>query len=176
MRASGASKLPPLDRREGSFSHQALPGIINACVQRALGAPINVSHYTFFDIKLDQLIFQHSGEPEVSIFFVADRVIAKSVGRSMPPGIFQVNLPSPPELPNAEPIQIAQVGMAASDVKPLYGLEKFHVDYTFNGRSVWRGVYETRAKDSFTSATFVDGVLTEIEDLGPLSDEAFQGY
>ena|GEM_PF-6721776 len=158
-----------------TFSHHAFPGLISACVQRALGAPINVSRHTFFGIKLDQLIFQHSGEPEVSVFFVADRVIAKSVGRTIPPGIFQLDLPSPPDLARADPIRFAQIGMTASDVRPLYGEERLHVDYTFNGHAVWRAMYETRGKDSFTDVTFVDGVLTEIEDLGRLPAEVFQG-
>ena len=156
------------------FSRQAWPGMISAAVQRALGAPIDVSHHTFYAIKLDQLVFQQSGEPEVSVFFVANRVVAKSVGRSIPPEIFQVDLPSPPDLARREAIKFAQVGMTAHDVKALNGPEKFHVDYTFNGRSVWRAIYETRARNYFTSATFVDGVLTEIEDLGRLPDEVFQ--
>ena len=157
-----------------AFSRQAWPGMIRSAVQRALGAPIDVIHQTFFGIKLDQLVFQHSGEPEVSVFFVADRVVAKSVGRSIPPEIFQVDLPSPPDLASGEPIKFPQVGMAASDVEALLGPEKFHVDYTFNGRSACRAIYATRARNSFTSVTFVDGVLTETEDLGRLPDEVFQ--
>ena len=45
---------------------------------------------------------------------------------------------------------------------------KLRVDYTFNGHSA-------RAGGSFTSFTFVDGIVTEFTDIGHLLDELFRG-
>jgi len=66
--------------------------------------------------------------------------------------------------------------MTASEVAAFYGAEEFRIDYVFNGQSASRVVFETRGKDAFASFTFVDGVVTEFEDLGRLPDDAsFQG-
>jgi hypothetical protein len=47
----------------------------------------------------------------------------------------------------------------------------FRVDYVVNGQSASRAVFEPRGKGTFASVTFVDGVATQLEDLGPLPDE-----
>ena len=54
------------------------------------------------------------------------------------------------------------------NLHPLFGPVKLRVDYTFNGHSA-------RAGGSFTSFTFVDGIVTEFTDIGHLLDELFRG-
>jgi len=66
--------------------------------------------------------------------------------------------------------------MTAHDVRELTGALKFRVDYVRNGQAASREVYETRSNDSFVAFTFVDGVITELDDLGRTPDDAsFQG-
>jgi hypothetical protein len=139
-----------------------------------LGAPSEVRHHTFIGIQLDQLIYQRAGEPEVSIFFVGSRVIARGTGRNIPPRIFQVDLPLPPDLEGAKRIQFAHLGMKESDVRALYGAGKLRVDYLFNGTSASHNIVGARAGNSYAKLTFVEGTLTEIEDLGTLSNAIFQ--
>jgi hypothetical protein len=68
------------------------------------------------------------------------------------------------------------VGMRASDIEELYGAVKFRVNYVFNGRPASRVVFETGRSATYAGVTFVDGVVTEFEDLGPVPDDAaFQG-
>ena len=158
------------------FSRRAWPGMISGAVLRILGTPVDVRHYMFFGIKLDQLVFQRSGQPEVSVFFVADRVVAKTLGRGIPPDVFHVNLPSSAESVSEDEIPFAQAGMTTGDVQALYGAVKLRVDYTFNGRPASHVIHETRDGHSFASFTFVDGIVTEFEDIGHLpEDEIFQG-
>src|SRR5262249_36315875 len=165
----GKDDLPRVSRPAG-------PGIISGPVLRILGSAIDVRHHMFFGIKLDQLVFQRSGQPEVSVFFVADHVVAKALGRGIPPDVFHVDLPSSAESVNEDEMQFAQAGMTTSDILALYGAVKLRVDYTFNGQPASHVIYETRDGHSFTSFTFVDGIVTEFEDIGRLpEDEIFQG-
>jgi hypothetical protein len=157
-----------------SFVRQAWPGMSGSGVRRALGEPNAVRHYTFFDFKLDQLVFRHPGEGEVSVFLVADRVVAKAAGQDIPAGIFHIALPAPQPADKAS-TQGPQVGMGESKVAPFYGAVKFRVDYVFNGQPALRTIVETHAAGSFASLTFVDGILTEFEDLGRLPEEVFRG-
>jgi hypothetical protein len=144
---------------------------------RVLGTPSDVRQHTLFGITLDQRIFRRSGEPEVSLFFVGDRLVAKTVGQHIPIDIFRVVLPSPPDDTDEEPVDGAvQVGMSVSDVKAFYGLAKLSVDYMFNGRAAEHAIYQRRSGESFISFTFVEGILTEFTDIGRLpEDEIFQG-
>jgi hypothetical protein len=143
-------------------------------VRFALGEPNEVRHYRLAGIKLDQLVFRHAGDPEVSVFFVADRAVAKTKGLEIPPGIFQLRLPLLPDQNSAQAFRFAQLGMPVTHIAPLYGGEKLHVDYTLNGHSAAHVIYAARGSHELTSATFVEGVLTEIEDLGTLPDSVFQ--
>ena len=68
------------------------------------------------------------------------------------------------------------LGMVAGDIANLYGPVKYRVDYVVNGQSASRVVFELRGKGTFAGVTFVDGVVTELEDLGRLPDDpVFQG-
>jgi hypothetical protein len=161
-----------------TFTHMAWPGLNSATVLRMLGTPSDVRHHALFGMTLDQMIFRRSGDPDVSIFFVADRLVAKRVGPGLPADIFRVVLPSPPDATFADAPGLApQVGMRASDVKTtLSGVAQVDVEYRFNGQPVEHGIYQTRPGGSFVSLTFVDGVLTAFEDIGRLPDnDMFQG-
>jgi hypothetical protein len=164
---TGADDLP-------EYSRRAWPGMRIAAVRFALGAPNEVRQHRLSGIKLEQLIFRHAGDPDVSVFIVADRVIAKTIGREIPSGIFRLVLPLPPDQKSGRVFRFAQLGMPATCVSPLYGREKLHVDYTLNGRSAAHVIYAARGGHELTSVTFVEGVLTEIEDLGALPESVFQ--
>jgi hypothetical protein len=152
-----------------SFTRVAWPGLNSGTVLRLLGKPDDVRHYAFFDIKVDQLIFRRAGEPDVSLFFVADRLVAKRVGQDIPIDIFRVNLPSPPDATGEE--GFVRVGMKASDVKTLYGAARLEVAYTFNGQAAEHAIYQTQPGGSFVSLTFIDDVVTEFSDLDRLPDD-----
>jgi hypothetical protein len=158
-----------------SSTRQAWPGFASSAVRRALGEPAAVFHHAFFGIGVDQWIYASAGE-DVSVFFRDDRVIAKALGRHVPPDLFQVGLPSPPQAESEDPMQEPRVGMTAHDVRDLVGALSFRVDYVINGQPASREVYEGRGNGTFVAFTFVDGVTTEFEDLGRMpGDASFQG-
>jgi hypothetical protein len=159
-----------------AFSHKAWPGMASSAVRRMLGEPAEVLHHTFDGIDVDQWVYSHAGEACVSVYFRADRVIARAIGRDVPADLVQVDLPSPPKAESEGLLPTARVGMTASDVKALYGAVKFRTDYVFNGQPASRVVFETRGEGTFAGVTFVDGVVTGFEDLGRLPDDpSFQG-
>jgi hypothetical protein len=158
-----------------SSTRQAWPGLASSAVRRALGEPASVLHHTLFGIALDQWIYSSAGD-DVSVFFRADRVIAKTIGRQAPADLFQVDLPSPPQAESEDPMREPRVGMTAHDVSDLAGSLSFRVDYVLNGQPASREVYESRSNATFVAFTFVDGVMTEFEDLGRMPDDpSFQG-
>jgi hypothetical protein len=159
-----------------SFARQAWPGFASSAVRRALGEPAAVLHHTFFGIPVDQWIYTGAGDGDVSVFFRADRVIAKTVGRQAPADLFQVDLPSAPQTEREDPMREPRVGMTAHDVSEFAGSLSFRVDYVLNGQPASREVYESRSNATFVAFTFVDGVMTEFEDLGRMPrDPSFQG-
>ena len=159
-----------------AFSHKAWPGIASSAVRRMLGEPAEVLHHTFYGIDVDQWVYSHAGEACVSVYFRADRVIAKAIGRDVPANLLQVDLPLPPKAESEGPLPTARVGMTASDVKALYGAVQFRIDYVFNGQPASRVVFELQGKRTCAGVTFVDGVVTGFEDLGRLPDDpSFQG-
>jgi hypothetical protein len=165
------------EERLPAFSRLTWPGMSSASVRYLLGTPSDVRTYTFFNIRLDELIFRRPSEPDVSVFFVADRVIAEQVRSDIPVDIFRVVLPSPPDTTSDdEDEEFVLVGMKASDVKARYGAMYLDVNYTFNGQPAEHAIYETHSGGSFTEFTFVDGVLTEFADLGRVpTDSIFEG-
>jgi len=153
-----------------AFSQKAWPGMASSAVRRMLGEPAEVLHHTFDGIDVDQWVYSHAGEACVSLYFRADRVIARAIGRDVPADLLQVDLPLPPKARSKGP-PTARVGMTEGDVKALYGAVKFRVDYVFNGQSASRVVFEPRGNGTFAGVTFVDGVVTGFEDLGLLPDD-----
>ena len=155
---------------------QAWQGLASSAVRRALGEPAAVFHRTFFGIGVDQWIYKSAGDGDVSVFFRADRVIAGTVGRQVPADLFQVDLPSPPQAEGEDPMREPRVGMTAHDARDLAGSLSFRVDYVVNGQPASREVYESRSNETFDAFIFVDGVMTEFEDLGRMpGDASFQG-
>src|SRR5215472_5343908 len=150
------------DRALPSFSRAAWLGMSRATVSKVLGtAKGEVRHY-FFNVALDQLIFERPGQPEVSVYLLDDRVIAKKVGRALPDDILRVVLPSPrDETAEDESEHVVRVGMTAAQVRALYGAPQFVVNSTFKGQPAEYAVFETRAAKSFGRFTFIGGVLTE---------------
>jgi hypothetical protein len=125
---------------------------------------------------VDQLVFARAGETEVSVVMRTDRVIAKARGRDVPANLFRVDLPSPPLSQSEGLTTTPHVGMRVSGIEALYDAVKFRVDYVFNGQPASRLVFKTGRSGTNAGITFVDGVVTEFEDLGPMPDEAsFQG-
>jgi hypothetical protein len=134
------------EHRLPSFSRLAWPGMSSVSVRYLLGTPSDVRTYTFFNVRLDELIFRRPSEPDLSVFFVADRVVAKQVGGDIPVDIFRVVLPSPPNASSEEEDEgSVLVGMKASDVKALYGATHLDVNYTVKGQPAERAIYETHS-------------------------------
>jgi|SRR5215475_2592545 len=167
---AGGDDLPP-------FTRSAWPGLNSAAVRRVLGTPSEQRHEAFFGIDVEQLIFRRPGEPEASLFFAADRLVAKRVGQAIPADIFRITLPSPPDETNEDMLEgTVRVGIKASDVRALYGAAKLDVAYRFNGQPAAHAIYQARPGGSFVSLTFVDGVLTAFDDIGRWpEDDTFQG-
>ena len=159
-----------------SSIRQAWPGLASSAVRRALGGPAAVLRHTFFGIEVDQWIYSSARDGDASVFFRDDRVIANTDGRDVPAALFQVALPSSPQAESECPMREPRIGMTAHDVRELTGAPRFRVDYVRNGQPASREVYESRSNETFVAFTFVDGVMTEFENLGRMLDDAsFQG-
>ncbi|MGY8664214.1 NAD(P)/FAD-dependent oxidoreductase [Bradyrhizobium sp. UFLA05-109] len=154
-----------------SSLRKAWPGLADSAVRRALGEPADVLHHTFFGVNVDQWVFTRAGEADVSVFFRDSRVVARAVGRDIPEGLFRADLPSEPNAESEGPMPTPRLGMTASEIAELYGPVKFRVDYVVNGQPASRVVFEPRGTGTFAGVTFVDGVATELEDLGRLLDD-----
>jgi len=150
------------DRTLPSFSQAAWLGMSRVTVLKALGTAKDELRHRFFNVALDQLIFMRPGQPEVSVYLLDDRVIAKKVGRALPNDILRVVLPSPrDETAEDESEHVVRVGMTAAQVRALYGAPQFAVNSTFKGQPAEYAVFETEAAKCFGHFTFIGGVLTE---------------
>jgi hypothetical protein len=158
------------------FLRQAWPGLASSAVRCVLGEPSTVLHHKFFDIEVDQWIFSRAGDIEVSVFFRADRVVAKAAGRDVPTDLFRVDLPSPPDTEGQGPTLAPRLGMTTGEIGELYGAPLYRLEYVFNGQPASHVVYKASEKGTFVGLSFVDGVVTELEDLERMpEDPAFQG-
>jgi hypothetical protein len=157
-----------------AFGRAAWPGLAESAVRQVLGMPTEIYHRNLFGINVDQWVFVRDGQAVLSVFFRAGRVIARAVGREVPGDLFRVELPLPPK---AEGGKLApRLGMTTSDIEALYGAPRYRVDYVFNGQPSLHVVYKVRDSGTFTAVTFVDSVVTELEDLGTVpNDPVFQG-
>lgn len=157
-----------------AFGRTAWPGLAGSAVQRVLGAPIEIHHHNLSGINVDQWVFVRAGQADLSVYFREGRVIARATGREIPSDLFRVELPSPPKFEGGK--LAPRLGMTTNDIEALYGAPRYRVDYIFNGQPSLRAVYKTNEKGAFTALAFVDGVVTELEDLGTLPDDpSFQG-
>jgi hypothetical protein len=153
-----------------AFGRAAWPGLAESAVLRVLGEPTEIHHHNLFGINVDQWVFLRAGQADLSVFFRARREFARATGREIPDDLFRVELPS---RPNADCRMLApRLGMTTIDVEELYGAPYYRVDYVFNGQPTLHVVYKVGEKGTFTAVTFVDGVMTELEDLGRMPDDA----
>ena len=165
------------DRTLPPFSRAAWLGMRRTGVLKVVGTAKEELRHQFFNVELDQLIFERPGQPDVSVYLIDDRVVAKNVGRALPADILRVVLPSlrdkTAENENEQPVRI---GMTATQVRALYGAPKILVKSTFKGQPAEYAVFETRAVKSFGRFTFIGGVLTEFAvSEGSLSDIPWGG-
>jgi len=132
------------DRSLPSFSQAAWLGMSRAAVSKVLGTAKGELRHHFFNVALDQLIFEPPGQPDLSVYLMDDRVVAKKVGRAVPDDILRVVLPSLHDQA-AEEVneQLVRIGMTATQVcveqqrdQPpsnragCSGQENFHVNHS----------------------------------------------
>jgi hypothetical protein len=116
------------------------------------------------------------GEPDVSIFLIDGRVVAKKLGRLFPIDILSFALPLAPdpghdsdEIADRSKIQVVAVGMKESELRAQFGAPKLQVPYTFKGHSAEHAIYETSPGKSFGRFTLVDGIVIDFADGGHTS-------
>jgi len=147
-------------------------------VLRILGVPAADQLHDRFNMKLEHMVFERPGQPDVSIFFIGGRVVSKKVGRDLPSGILGFALPVHHKATNEETDAHARsgrqiaIGMTIDEIQGLFGPPKHLVDYTFKGRPASYRIYQTDEGGAFASFTFADGVLIEFGGGGrtPLSE------
>ena len=84
-----------------NFARAAWLGLNRATVLRILGMPTESHLLDCNGMNVEQMIFERSGERDVSVFLVDGRVAAKKVGRLFPADILGFALPLPPLWPGA---------------------------------------------------------------------------
>ena len=62
-------------------------------VLRILGVPAADQLHDRFNMKLEHMVFERPGQPDVSIFFIGGRIVSKKVGRDLPEGILGSRCP-----------------------------------------------------------------------------------
>jgi hypothetical protein len=161
------------ERALPTFSRAVWVGMSRTATLRMLGAPTEDRLCDGYGMTVEQMIFKRPFTPDVSVFLIDGRVVAKKVGTSFPNDILAFPLPlaadpgdnkiDDPTWPKARRVT---VGMKASEVQALFGLPKLQVDYSFKGRSAAYAIYETNRDKSFGRFTFVEGVLIEFANGG----------
>jgi hypothetical protein len=155
-----------------AFTRVVLLGMARTALVQMLGKPNEDLFHDACGAVIEQMLFARAGEPEVSVFLFDQRVVARRLGRSIPPDILRVALPLAPEVTDEHAFdevtgQVhASLGVRENEVRALYGAPKLHVDYTFKGRRAAYAIYATIPGKSFARFTFVDGVLIEFADGG----------
>ena len=145
-------------------------------VLRIMGAPVEYRLGDSFGMKLEHMIFERPGLPDLSIFLIDERVVTKRAGRVLPPDIFSLSLPSAPS--DADRAADSQsdrsgrrqirAGMGVRDVQAMFGEPKMRVPYSIKGRPAEYRIYETASNGSFACFTFIDDVLVGFADGGRL--------
>jgi hypothetical protein len=160
-----------------NFARAAWLGMNRATVLRILGTPADNHLLDCDGMSVEQMIFERSGEPDVSIFLIEGRVAAKKVGRSFPADILGFALPLAPDPADDEGDDIADpsqkqlvaVGMKESELRAQFGAPKLQIQYTFKGHAAEHAIYETKQGKSFGRFTLIDGVLIDFADGGNTS-------
>jgi hypothetical protein len=152
-------------------------------VLRIMGVPIEDRLHDSFGIKLEHMIFERRGLPDLSVFLADERVVAKLAGRTLPPDILSMSLPlAPSDADRATYSQGDQsgrrqirAGMAARDVQAMFGEPKMRVPYSVKGRPAEYRIHETASTGRFVCFTFIDNVLVGFADGGLLSLDQLSG-
>jgi hypothetical protein len=167
------------ERAMPAYTAPAWLRLHRAALLRMLGTPAEDRLHDRFGMTLEHMIFERSGQPDISIFLIGQRVVTKRVGRSLPPDLFVLALPLPADPAGAETDargdahdnKQIRIGMTARDVRALFGEPKLSVPSSFKGRPVEYALFETSADGAFARFTFIDGTLVEFAHGGrtPLS-------
>ena len=157
------------EARLPAFARTALLGMSSMGVRDMLGDPCDIRHYEYYEVTLDQWIFECGDDPTISVFFVEDRVVTKTLGSAVPADIFRVVLPAPLGLAARSTAEDGAVpGASTSELQVLFGKPKLEVDYLFDGQPAAHALYQTRDHHTL-SVYFLGGVLIEITDIGTWS-------
>jgi hypothetical protein len=157
-----------------NFARAAWLGMSRTALLRRLGMPVE-NHIRNCDrMSVEQMIFERTGGPAVSIFLIDGRVAAKKIGRSFPADILGFALPLAPDpaddesdvIADQSQKQLVAVGMKESELRAQFGAPKLQVRYTFKGHAAKHAIYEMRPGKSFGRFTLVDGVLIDFADGG----------
>ena len=158
-------------------------GLHRAEVLRIMGAPAEDRLHDSFGVKLEHMIFERPGLPDLSVFPADERVVTKAAGRALPPDILSMSLPlAPTDADKATDSQSDQfgrrqirVGMAARDVQAMFGEPKMRVPYGVKGRPAEYRIHETASTGQFACFTFIDDVLVGFAEGGPFSFSPLSG-
>jgi hypothetical protein len=116
-----------------NFSRAAWLGLNRAVVLQRLGAPSEKRHRNCDGMIVEQMIFEHPGEPDVSIFMIDGHVAAKKVGRSFPLDLLSFALPLMPaedetsEIATQPKMHLVAVGMKETELRAQFGAPKLRV-------------------------------------------------
>src|SRR5262249_41419616 len=135
------------ERAIPAYTGPTWPGMHRAAVLRMLGTPVEDRLHDGFGMTIEHMIFERPGQPDASIFLIGHRVVTKRVGRSLPPNLFVLALPLPADPKDAETDardnRQTQIGMAARDVRALFGEPKLSLSSNFKGRPVEYALFQT---------------------------------
>jgi hypothetical protein len=159
------------DRALPAYGRALWIGMSRLAVLRIMGAPGEDRSYAQFGLRLEQMIFERQGHPDLSVFLIGERVAKKQVGRELPQDVLSVSLPLAPDGPDRETdAQGAKhkvnIGIGVRDVEAMFGAPRMSVPYSFKGQPAEYRIHETEPVGSFACFTFVDGVLVEFLDGG----------
>jgi hypothetical protein len=157
-----------------NFARSAWLGMNRASVLRILGTPVENHRRDCDGMNVEQMIFERSGERDVSVFLVDGRVAAKKVGRLFPADVLGFALPLAPNFADDEsgetadwpPKQPVSVGTTESELRAHFGAPEMEVHYTFRGHAAENTIYETSPGKSFGRFTLIEGVVVDFTDGG----------
>jgi outer membrane protein assembly factor BamE (lipoprotein component of BamABCDE complex) len=157
-----------------NFVRPAWLGMNRATFLRILGTPTEKHLFDCNGMNVEQMIFERSGERDVSVFLVDGRVAAKKVGRLFPADVLGFALPLAPNFADDEsgetadwpPKQPVSVGTTESELRAHFGAPEMEVHYTFRGHAAENTIYETSPGKSFGRFTLIEGVVVDFTDGG----------
>ena len=153
-------------------------------VIRIMGAPVEDRLREGYGLKLEHMIFERPGLPDLSVFLTDERVVTKLAGRALPPDILSMSLPlaqNDAEGPtdsrsNQDGRRQVRAGMAKRDVQAMFGEPKMRVLYSVKGRPAEYRIHETASGTGrFACFTFIDDVLVGFADGGRFSLDQLSG-